>query len=147
MSLAELQEQVAQQTAADGPPREFNDLRRRPIVRIPDGAVHLSGWVFLREPAFGQVPESTWPAICVARSGYPPHSNLDNEHDFAGVGPKSCRRLGSKPTRALLAHKLLAQNVCVAAMLSKLSQDMEIHPAERQRAASIPVDQIVQSEG
>jgi hypothetical protein len=55
--LAELQEQVAQQPPPTEQLWEFNDLRRRPIVRMPDGSVQVIRVGFVLERAFGQVPE------------------------------------------------------------------------------------------
>ncbi|MDG4820199.1 hypothetical protein O7628_32355 [Micromonospora sp. WMMD956] len=57
VSLADLQQQVAQQTPATEQPWEFNALRRRPIVRLPDGSVQVIRVGFVLERAFGQVPE------------------------------------------------------------------------------------------
>jgi hypothetical protein len=55
--LADLQQRVAQQPPATEQPWEFNDLRRRPIVRLPDGSVQVIRTGFVLERAFGQVPE------------------------------------------------------------------------------------------
>lgn len=57
VSLADLQQRVAQQPPATEQPWEFNDLRRRPIVRLPDGTVQVIRVGFVLERAFGQVPE------------------------------------------------------------------------------------------
>jgi hypothetical protein len=39
VSLADLQQRIAQQPPTTEQPWEFNDLGRRPIVRLPDGSV------------------------------------------------------------------------------------------------------------
>lgn len=55
--LADLQQRVARQPPATEQPWEFNELRRRPIVRLPDGSVQVIRIGFVLERAFGQVPE------------------------------------------------------------------------------------------
>jgi hypothetical protein len=45
---------------------------------------------------------------------------------------------------ALLAEDLLAQHVCIPAVLRKLTQDVRVHPAQRERAAPIAADDVVQ---
>ena len=45
---------------------------------------------------------------------------------------------------ALLAEDLLAQHVCTRAVLRKLTQDGRVHPAQRERAAPIAADDVVQ---
>ncbi len=55
-------------------------------------------------------------------------------------------RPGRERLRASAAHELLSQDVCVPAVLGELAQHMEEHPAERERPAPVPVDQIVQPE-
>lgn len=57
VSLTDLQQQVAQQPPATEQPWQFNDLRRRPLVRLPDGTVQVIRVGFVLERAFGQVPE------------------------------------------------------------------------------------------
>jgi hypothetical protein len=57
ISLADLQQQVAQQPPATEQPWDFNALRRRPIVRLPDGSVQVIRVGFVLERAFGQVLE------------------------------------------------------------------------------------------
>jgi hypothetical protein len=57
VSLADLQRRVAEKPAATQRPWEFNDLRRRPIVRYADGSVQVIRLGFVLERAFGQVPE------------------------------------------------------------------------------------------
>ena len=48
---------------------------------------------------------------------------------------------------ALLVDELLAQDVCVPAVLSELAQHVEVHPAQRERAAPVAVDHVVQAQG
>lgn len=55
--LADLQQRVTQQPPATEQPWEFNDLRRQPIVRLPDGSVQVLRIGFVLERAFGQIPE------------------------------------------------------------------------------------------
>ncbi len=43
----------------------------------------------------------------------------------------------------LLVDELLAQDACVPAVLSELAQDVEVHPAQRERAAPVAVDHVV----
>ena len=48
---------------------------------------------------------------------------------------------------ALLVDELLSQDVCVPAVLGQLAQHVEIHPAQRERAAPVAVDHVVQPQG
>jgi hypothetical protein len=48
---------------------------------------------------------------------------------------------------ALLVDELLAQDVCVPAVLSEFPQHVEVHPAQRERAAPVAVDHVVQPQG
>jgi hypothetical protein len=48
---------------------------------------------------------------------------------------------------ALLVDELLAQDVCVPAVLSELAQHVEVHSAQRERAAPVAVDHVVQAQG
>jgi hypothetical protein len=48
---------------------------------------------------------------------------------------------------ALLADELLAQDVGVPAVLSELAQHVEVYPAQRERAAPVAVDDVVQAQG
>ena len=54
------------------------------------------------------------------------------------------RHVGGAEIRPLLVHELLAQDVRVAAVLSELAQRMEVDPAQRERAAPVAVDHVVQ---
>ena len=49
--------------------------------------------------------------------------------------------------RLLFVEQLLSQDVCVPAMLSELAQHVEVHPAQRERAAPVAVDHVVQFQG
>ena len=42
---------------------------------------------------------------------------------------------------------LLAEDVCVPAVLSQLAEHVKVHPAQRQRAAPVAADQVVQPQG
>jgi len=53
----------------------------------------------------------------------------------------------SERSPALLAEDLLAQYVCMPAVLSELTQDVKVHPAQRERAAPVAVDHVVQPQG
>jgi hypothetical protein len=57
VSLADLQQVVAQGPVATEQPWEFNDFRRHPMVRLPDGSVQVIRIGFVLERAFGQVAE------------------------------------------------------------------------------------------
>ena len=48
---------------------------------------------------------------------------------------------------ALFVHELLAQDVRVPAVLSELAQHVEVHPAQRERAAPVAVDYVVPPQG
>jgi hypothetical protein len=48
---------------------------------------------------------------------------------------------------ALLVDELLAQDVCVPAVLGEFAQHVEIYPAQRERAAPVAVDQVVEPQG
>lgn len=48
---------------------------------------------------------------------------------------------------ALLVEDLLAQYVSMPAVLSELTQDVKVHPAQRERAAPVAVDHVVQPQG
>ncbi len=48
---------------------------------------------------------------------------------------------------ALLAENLLSQDVGVPAMLCEFAQHVEVHPAQRERAAPVAVDHVIQSQG
>lgn len=48
---------------------------------------------------------------------------------------------------ALLAQDLLPQDVCMPAVLSELTQDVKVHPAQRERAAAVAVNHVVQPQG
>ena len=45
---------------------------------------------------------------------------------------------------ALLVDELLSQDVCVPAVLGQLAQHVEIHPAQRERAAPVAVEQVIE---
>ena len=47
----------------------------------------------------------------------------------------------------LFADELFAQDVGVTAVLGKLAQHVQVHPAERERAAPVAVQQVVQFQG
>jgi hypothetical protein len=47
----------------------------------------------------------------------------------------------------LLVDELLAQDVRVPAVLSEFAQHVEVHPAQRERAAPVAVDYVVQAQG
>jgi len=47
----------------------------------------------------------------------------------------------------LIAEDLLAQDVCMPAVLSELSQGVKVHPTQRERAAPVAVDQVIQPQG
>ncbi len=51
-----------------------------------------------------------------------------------------------KPDR-LVVHELLAQDVCVPAVLGELAQRVEVYPAQRERAAPVAVDHVVEPQG
>jgi hypothetical protein len=51
------------------------------------------------------------------------------------------------PQRGLSGEDLLAQDVGMAAVLSELAQDVQVHPAQRQRPAAVAVNGVVESEG
>jgi hypothetical protein len=53
------------------------------------------------------------------------------------------RRSGS----ALPGEDLLSQDVGVPAVLGEFAQDVEVHPAQRERAAPVAVDPVVQPQG
>ena len=59
---------------------------------------------------------------------------------------RNLRRHGRTPD-ALLVDDLLAQDVCVPAVLSEFAQHVEVHPAQRERAAPVAVDHVVQPQG
>jgi len=42
---------------------------------------------------------------------------------------------------------LLSEDVCVPAVLSKLPEHVEVHPAQRERAAPVAADCVVQPQG
>ncbi len=48
---------------------------------------------------------------------------------------------------ALLVQELLAQDVRVPAVLSEFAQHVEVHPPQRERAAAVAVDHVVQPQG
>jgi hypothetical protein len=48
---------------------------------------------------------------------------------------------------ALTVEDLLPQDVCVPAVLGEFAGDVEVHPAQRERAASVAVDGVVQPQG
>ena len=50
-------------------------------------------------------------------------------------------------TRALAVEDLLPQDVCVSAVLGEFAQYVEVHPAQRERAAPVAVDPVVQPQG
>jgi hypothetical protein len=50
-------------------------------------------------------------------------------------------------TRALPVEDLLPQDVCVPAVLGEFAQYVEVHPAQRERAAPVAVDPVVQPQG
>jgi hypothetical protein len=62
---------------------------------------------------------------------------------LTGGAPYAARRTQG----ALLAGELLAQDVRVAVVLSELAQHVEVHPAQRERAAPVAVDEVVQAQG
>jgi hypothetical protein len=43
---------------------------------------------------------------------------------------------------ALPVEALLSQDVCVPAVLGEFAQHVEIHPAQRERAAPVAVDRV-----
>jgi hypothetical protein len=45
---------------------------------------------------------------------------------------------------ALPVEDLLPQDVCVPAVLGEFAQYVEVHPAQRERAAPVAVDPVVQ---
>jgi hypothetical protein len=50
-------------------------------------------------------------------------------------------------TWALTVEDLLPQDVCVPAVLGEFAQYVEVHPAQRERAAPVAVDPVVQPQG
>ncbi len=50
-------------------------------------------------------------------------------------------------SRALPVEDLLPQDVCVPAVLGEFAQYVEVHPAQRKRAAPVAVDPVVQPQG
>ncbi len=48
---------------------------------------------------------------------------------------------------ALLAEELLSQDVCVPAVLREFAEHVEVDPAQRERAAPVAVDHVVQAKG
>ena len=48
---------------------------------------------------------------------------------------------------ALPVEDLLPQDVCVPAVLGEFAQDVEVHPAQRERAAPVAVDPVLQPQG
>ena len=48
---------------------------------------------------------------------------------------------------ALLVDQLFPKDVCVPAVLSEFAQHVEVHPAQRERAAPVAVENVVQPEG
>ena len=47
----------------------------------------------------------------------------------------------------LVIDDLLSEDVGVAAVLGKLTQHVEVDPAQRERAAPVAVDHVVQAQG
>jgi hypothetical protein len=62
-----------------------------------------------------------------------------------GVADRS-KKVGGGDGRSdvLFVDDLLAEDVGVAAVLGKLAQQVQVHPAQRERAASVAVEQVVQ---
>ena len=50
-------------------------------------------------------------------------------------------------TRALPVEDLLPQDVCVPAVLGEFAQYVEVHPAQRERAAPVAVDPVFKPQG
>jgi hypothetical protein len=78
----------------------------------------------------------------------PPVSGLRDERQSAGragVGVVLAARFAG--SGALLVEDLLAQDVGVPAVLGELPQQVEVHPAQRQRAPPVTGQQVVQIEG
>ena len=48
---------------------------------------------------------------------------------------------------ALLVDELLTQDVCVPAVLSEFAKHMKVHPAQREWAAPVAVDRVIQPQG
>ena len=48
---------------------------------------------------------------------------------------------------ALPVEDLLPQDVCMPAVLGEFAQYVEVHPAQRERAAPVAVDPVVQPQG
>jgi hypothetical protein len=59
------------------------------------------------------------------------------------IGPRF-RRGMSVDVGALVVDELLAQNVCVPAVLSELTQHVEVHPSQRERTTSVALDHVVE---
>lgn len=49
----------------------------------------------------------------------------------------------SERAKDLLGDQMLEQDVCVPAVLSELAQHVQVHPAQRERAAPVAVEQVV----
>ena len=67
-------------------------------------------------------------------------------HGCDGGEPVDGQILGRTP-RALPVEDLLPQDVCVPAVLGEFAQYVEVHPAQRERAAPVAVDPVVQPQG
>jgi hypothetical protein len=53
-------------------------------------------------------------------------------------------RMHERTPGALPVEDLLPQDVCVPAVLGEFAQYVEVHPAQRERAAPVAVDPVVQ---
>jgi hypothetical protein len=51
-----------------------------------------------------------------------------------------------RQTERLLVEELLSDDVCVATVLGDLAQHVEVHPPQRERAAPVPVKDVVQTQ-
>jgi hypothetical protein len=54
------------------------------------------------------------------------------------------RRGMSVDVGALLVDELLAQNVCVPAVLSEFTQHVEVHPSQRERTTPVALEHVIE---
>ena len=116
------------------------------VVRIPEDDYRIRHRVAGVDHA-GPIPESATPASLVSIALRPDAAR----HHAAPFGSEryAGERAGAGGGRIwrLFVEKLLSQDVCVPAMLGELAQHVEVHPAQRERAAPVAVDQVVQFQG